>query len=90
MKKNLPLNRRFPRLTHLADWIYHNDENGARPIIDYIWFFVGLLVASLVFTLTDYSFWAKIAVTMVIFGFLFFLVVLPLLVLLCLFRSDDC
>lgn len=86
MKENLPLTRRFPRLTHFADVIFRNDGNGLTVISASVWFLVGLAV----FILTNYSFWAKIAVTMVIFGFLLFLVIMPLFVVLCLFRADNC
>ena len=86
MKENLPLTRRFPRLTHFADTIFRNDGKGAVLITASFALLIGLLV----FTLTNYSLLAKIAVTLVIFSFLLFFVIMPLFVVLCLFRADDC
>ena len=86
MKENLPLTRRFPRLTHFADVIFRNDGNGLTVISASVWFLVGLAV----FILTNYNLFAKIIAATVIFGFLFILVLFPFFMVLCLFRSDDC
>lgn len=86
MQENLPLTQRFPRLTHFANLLFRNDGRGAVLIGAFIWLLVGVFI----FTLTDYSLLAKIAATLVIFGFLLFFVLMPLLVVLCLFRADDC
>ena len=86
MRKNLPLPRRFPWLTHFANVIFRNDGKGAVLIAVSVLGLVGVLV----FILTPYSILAKITATLVIFGFLLFLVLMPLFVVLCLFRADDC
>lgn len=86
MKENLPLTRRFPKLTHFADVVFRNNGNGAALISVSCWLFIGLAV----FIITNYSILAKITVASVIFGFLFFLVLFPFFTILCLFRSDNC
>ena len=86
MRENLPLTRRFPHLTHLANLLFCNDGRGAALIGAFILLLVGVFI----FTFTDYSLIAKIAVTLVVFGFLLFFVLMPLFVVLCLFRADDC
>lgn len=86
MRENLPLTRRFPHLTHLANLLFRNDGRGAALIGAFILLLVGVFI----FTFTDYSLIAKIAVTLVVFGFLLFFVLMPLFVVLCLFRADDC
>ena len=83
MKKNLPLTRRYPQLTKFADMFFRSEGMTITSIA------IMVIVGSLFFSLTDYSLLGKLTATLVVFAFIIFLGIIPLFLVLSLFRTDD-
>lgn len=81
---NLPLTRRYPRLTKFVDIFFHVKGMTITSLT------VMVIVGILIFYLTNYSLFGKLVATIVIFSFLLFLGLIPFFAFLCLFRADDC
>lgn len=81
---NLPLTRRFPKLTNIADFLFRNNGNGLL----FVCIVVYLLINFFVFVLTKYSLLAKFTAALVIFSFVLCFIIMPIVVAIALLRAD--
>ena len=80
---NLPLTRRHPKLTKFVDIFFRVKGMTITALA------VVVIIGSLFFSLTDYSLLGKLTATLVVFAFIIFLGIIPLFLVLSLFRTDD-
>lgn len=82
--KDQPLIWRYPRLTKFADTFFRKKgmSKTAVAVLAIVW--------SLFFFLSNYNLLGKLVATIVVYGFLLFLVLIPLFSALCLFQADKC